>query len=214
MNYFKSRGAKGIGELTCNYYFDDPLMLNLFKHCERCDMPVLFHLGDMGNDYGLVDELGLPRLEKVLKMFPKLIIIGHSQKFWSEIGGDCTEENRGGYPEGRVKEGGCVVELMRKYKNLHADLSAGSGCNAMTRDEEFGCRFLEEFGERVYFGTDVCAVSHFNRPMTRLSAWLDRMMQTGKISYDTYKNVCRDNALRLLSEEKNERRDEAHDNNG
>ena len=92
LNYYKSRGAKGVGELTSNVYFDDPLTMNLFAHCEACDMPVTFHIGDKGGDYGLIDEIGLPRLENALKAFPKLRFFGHSQKFWAEIGGDLTPE--------------------------------------------------------------------------------------------------------------------------
>lgn len=32
-------------------------------------MPVLFHIGNLGGDYGIVDDFGLKRLEKVLRMF-------------------------------------------------------------------------------------------------------------------------------------------------
>jgi len=47
---------------------------------------------------------------------------------------------------------------MRLYPNLHGDLSAGSGFNAITRDPEFGYRFMEEFQDRLYFGTDIANV--------------------------------------------------------
>jgi len=80
----KSQGAKGIGEICENRYFDDPLVLNMFKYAEKEDMPITFHIGDMGKDYGLVTEMGLGRLEKVLAMFPKLKFLGHSQKFWAD----------------------------------------------------------------------------------------------------------------------------------
>lgn len=197
INQLKAHGARGIGELTFNMYFDDPYVLNLFKHAEKCDMPVIIHIGNMGGDYGLVDELGLPRLEKVLKMFPKLRILGHSQKFWAEIGSDCTEENRNGYPTGKVTPGR-VVELMRKYPNLCGDLSAGSGYNAISRDPEFGAAFLEEFQDRLYYGTDICSPTNINNPMLKLSALLDEFMQNGKISYRAYEKISRGNALDLL----------------
>ncbi len=198
INYFKGHGAKGVGEITANMYFDDPLVLNLFKHCEACDMPVTFHIGFCGNDYGLIDELGLPRLEKVLKMFPKLKFLGHSQKFWSEISGDVSEKDRGENKPGKVTPGGRVVELMRKYPNLCGDLSAGSGHNAITRDPEFGYRFLEEFQDRLYYGTDICSPLNITWDMIKLSAFLDEAMESGKISYAAYKKICRTNAMRLL----------------
>lgn len=195
INYYKKLGAKGVGELTSNLYFDDPRVMNLFHHCEVCEMPVLFHIGNMGDDYGLVDELGLPRLEKVLKAFPKLQFIGHSQKFWAEISGDCTEELRDGYPQGKVVPGGRIIDLLRKYPNLTCDLSAGSGGNAIMRDPEFGYHFMEEFQDRLYFGTDICDP----RNVFYLSTYLDECVQSGKISQLAYENISRENALKLLN---------------
>lgn len=197
INQLKAQGARGIGEITMNMYFDDPFMLNLFRHAEACRMPITFHIGDMGGDYGLVDELGLPRLEKVLGLFPRLKFLGHSQKFWAEISGDCTGENRNGYPAGKVTPGR-VVALMRKYPNLCGDLSAGSGYNAISRDLEFGRAFLEEFQDKLYFGTDICAPENITNPMLKLSKLLDDFMMTGQISYTAYEKICRGNALDLL----------------
>ena len=195
INYYKERGAKGVGELCVNLYMDDPLVDNLFYHCEKCGMPVTFHIGNKGNDYGLVDTLGLPRLERALQKFPKLQFLGHSQKFWAEISGDCTEEVRAGYPKGPVTPGGRVVELMRAYPNLCGDLSAGSGENAITRDRDFGYAFLEEFQDRLYFGTDICDP----RNEMNLSFYLDDAVEKGYISQTCYNKICRENALALLN---------------
>ena len=192
---YKAFGAKGVGEVSENRYFDDPYMLNLFHHCEACDMPVIFHIGNMGGDYGIVDEIGLPRLEKVLGMFPKLKFLGHSQKFWAEIG-QCDAQSRNFYPTGKVIPGR-VPELMRKYPNLCGDLSAGSGSNAITRDPEFSYEFIEEFQDRLYFGTDICSTADTGDGLG-LSAFLDEAMMKGKISYRAYERVCRGNALDLL----------------
>jgi len=195
LNSFKHFGAKGVGEMLCNLYFDDPLVWNLFRHAEKCQMPVIFHIGNRGLDYGLIDELGLPRLEKTLKEFPNLIFLGHSQKFWAEIG-TCTEADRDGYPKGPVTPGR-VVELMRKYPNLHGDLSAGSGGNAVMRDPDFGYAFMEEFQDRLYFGTDICDP----RNEFALSKHLDDAVESGKLSQEAYNKICRENALRLLNGE-------------
>ena len=193
---YQKAGARGVGELCYNRYFDDPYMLNLFRHAEKCGMPVTFHIGDMGHDYGVVDEVGLPRLEKVLRMFPKLTFLGHSQKFWAEIG-PCDAESRRGYPKGKVIPGR-VVELMRRYPNLCGDLSAGSGANAVMRDPDFGYAFLEEFQDRLFFGTDICDPRNITNPMLKLSAFLDDAMLSGKISYAAYEKISRGNALNLL----------------
>lgn len=196
INHYKKMGAKGVGEICSNLYMDDPRVFNLFKHCEACDMPVLFHMGNPGmGDYGLIDELGMPRLEKALQTFPKLQIIGHSQKFWAEISGDCTEENRDDYPEEKVAPGGRLIKLLQKYPNLTCDLSAGSGENAITRDAEFGYWFLEEFQDRLYFGTDICAPEN----EMNLTYYLDDAVENGKISQIAYEKISRKNALALLS---------------
>jgi len=198
LHYMKEKGARGVGEYSTNMYMDDPMMLNFFKHCEACDMPIIFHMGNLGRDYGIVDDYGLPRTEKILSMFPKLRLIGHSQKFWAEISGDLKKEERDGYPEGKIIPGGRLVELMRTYPNLYADLSAGSGYNAMTRDPEFSYHFLEEFQDRLYYGTDICSPNPFPQCLN-LSGWLDRAMLEGNISHTTYCKVVRENALALLN---------------
>ncbi len=194
----KQNGARGVGEMTFNHYFDSPRMLNLLAQCEELEMPFLFHMGQLGDDYGLVDEIGMPRLESVLKRFPRLKLIGHSQRFWAEISGDLTEAERGGYPKGRVAEGGRITALMRTYPNLYCDLSAGSGYNAMARDEEHAYRFLEEFSDRIFYGTDVCNARGLNADFWKLSTMIDRAMQEKKISYDAYYKISRGNALALL----------------
>lgn len=113
--------------------------MNLFA---ACDMPAIIHINTTTEkSYGICDELGLPRLEKVLKAYPNLKLIGHSAVFWAEISGDITEETRNGYPTGKVQPGGRITELMHKYPNLYCDLSAASGHNAIMRDPEFGMAF-------------------------------------------------------------------------
>ncbi|MEA4832646.1 MAG: amidohydrolase family protein [Oscillospiraceae bacterium] len=199
LNFFKSKGAKGLGELTENRFFDDPFMRNLFRHCEKCDMPITFHIGDMSGDYGIVDSLGLPGLEKTLSDFPELMLIGHSQKFWAEISGDADEKTRSGYPKGKVAKGGRVPYLLKKYPNMYADLSAGSGYNAVTRDPEFGYEFLEEFQNKLFYGTDICDPRNITNPMLQLAEYLDTAMENKKITYTAYEKISRKNALELLN---------------
>lgn len=200
INYYKEKGAKGIGEVTANLYLDDPLVLNLFKHAEKCDMPLTFHIAHKKfGCYGLIDDLGLPRLEKALSMFPKLKFLGHSTTYWAEISADLTEDKRTGYPRGKVTPGR-VVELMRKYPNLYGDISAGSGFNAIIRDPKFGYEFLEEFNDRLLFGTDICTPENEKSAFFGFSFWLDEACEKGKISQKAYENISRNNALRLFGE--------------
>lgn len=197
IGHYKRLGAKGVGEITCLLPADHPKVMNLFAACAACDLPALIHINTKGDQgYGIYDELGLPRLETVLKTYPELKLIGHSQAFWSEISGDNSEEIRSKYPKGPVQPGGRLVELMRKYPNLYCDLSAGSGHNAIMRDPEFGMAFLEEFRERIMYGCDICHT--INTHPFRFRVFIEEMLDAGKLREETYRMIMRENAFRIL----------------
>ena len=197
LEHYKALGAKGVGEITCLLPADDPLVMKLFAACAACGMPALIHISakpDLG--YGIYDEPGLPRLEKVLKAYPDLKLIGHSQAFWSELSGDVTPEIRSKYPKGKVLPGGRIPELMRRYPNLYCDVSAGSGHNALMRDPEFAMEFLEEFQDRIMLGHDICHKTD-THPF-KFKAFLEEMLDSGKLSEEIYRKLVRENAIRIL----------------
>ena len=196
LEHYKALGAKGLGELTSNLYADDPKMENLFFHCVQCDMPVLIHISPkIGYNYGIIDEIGLPRIEKELKKFPDLKLIGHSQPFWAEMSANLTEDMRNDYPKGKVEEGR-LPKLMREYGNLYCDLSARSGAYALMRDREYAARFLEEFADRILYGSDVCAATQTFQ--YDFDAFLDNMVEDGYLSMENYKKIVYENAKKLL----------------
>lgn len=197
LKHYKGLGAKGVGEITAHLPFDDPKYLNLFAACEKLDLPVIFHMATSLNwGYGVYDDLGLPRLEKVLAQFPKLKIIGHSHGFWVELGDNLTEQNRHDPKNDKLTNGGRVVELLRKYPNLYCDFSAGSGAGALMRDREFAGRFLEEFSDRVMYGCDYCMPG--NRNAFYFRDFLFKLLDEGILSPENYKKLVRDNAIRIL----------------
>jgi len=199
MEYYKDAGCRGIGEVTANLGFDDPLVENLFGHAERVGLPVTFHVATQeGGTYGLIDDLHLPRFEAAVGKFPDLVFLCHSQAFWSEISGDVTEETRGGYPKGPVTEGGKAAELIRSHPKVYGDLSAGSGFNAVSRDPEFGYRFLEECQDKLLFGTDVCAPRNRDDVLINLKNFLEDALAQGHISQTVFDKVMYRNAERLL----------------
>lgn len=195
LEFYKSIGAKGVGEVTANIYADDPKLFNLFSACEKLDLPVTIHIATDFTGYGIVDDLRLPRIEKILKTFPKLKLLGHSQAFWCEITADCTEENRNDYPKGKVTDGR-VAELMRKYDNLYCDISAGSGANAFMRDCEYAAKFFEEFADRILYGSDICLPSQ-TFPFG-FDEFLKDMVEKGELSDENYCKIVRYNAEKLL----------------
>ena len=194
---FKAQGAIGIGELTVNKRLDDPFLQALFSAVEKLDMPVTCHMSpEEGFSYGVVDEPGLPLLEEVLRKYPKLKILGHSQVFWIEMSGDAPKdkEARNQWGDGPVVPGGRVPELFAKYPNLYGDLSANSAGRALMRDPEFGLAFLEKYADRLFFATDMV-----NTDMVfPLGAWLDEMAETGKLSKTAYEKIIRGNAERIF----------------
>ena len=192
---YKEQGAVGIGELTFNHRLDDPFLQEVFAAAEKLDMPVTIHISPRLSGYGIVDELGLPRIEKMLKKHPNLTLLGHSSPFWSEISADNSDQIRGGYPTGKVKEGR-LAGLMRDYGNLYCDLSAGSGCNAMMRDPEYAARFIDEFADRMLYGCDICwADSTF--PF-QFQKFLDSLLDQGSITPENYSKIVRHNAEKIL----------------
>ena len=194
---FKAEGAIGVGELTVNRRLDDPFLQALFAAAEKLDLPVTIHMSpEVGYSYGVVDDPGLPLLEQVLKTYPRLKILGHSQTFWIEMSADAPveKEARNSWGEGPVVPGGRVPELFAKYPNLYGDLSANSGSRAIMRDEEFGLSFLETYADRLFFATDMV-----NRDMVfPLGQWLDEMVESGRLSRSAYNKICFENARRIF----------------
>ena len=200
INHYKNLGAKGIGETTCQLYFDDPYLDNLLYHATLCNMPVTIHLAPrVGGYYGIVDDLGLTRLEKMLKKHKKLKILGHSTMFWSHISGDVSHENIHAYGVGKVKEGR-LAELLRDYEGLYCDMSAGSGMNAFMRDEEYATRFLDEFADKLLYGCDICLNSQ-NFALD-FDKFLDKLVLENKLSLQNYKKIVRENAIKVLKLDK------------
>jgi len=194
---YKSQGAIGIGELTYNHKLSDPFLQAVFAAAEKLDMPITIHMSpEEGYSYGVVDDPGLPLLEEVLRKYPNLKILGHSQTFWIEMSSDAPKdkESRNQWGDGPVIPGGRVPELFEKYPNLYGDLSANSGSRAIMRDEAFGLAFLEKYADRLFFATDMV-----NKDMVfPLGTWLDRMVSEGKLSEEAYEKIVRDNARRIF----------------
>ena len=195
LEQYLARGAKGVGELTCRVYWDDPRLWNLFAACEALEIPVTFHTSPPeAITYGLIDELGLPRFERTLQKFPNLVFFGHSASFWSELSGDLTPGQKEGYPRTPIVPGGTLVRLFRTYPNLCGDLSAGSGFNALTRDPGFTYEFLDEFQDRLLLGLD-----HTDAQLDFLHIeWLRDQRDKGKITYDVCEKILWKNADRII----------------
>ena len=207
LRYYRDLGCKGLGEVMLNVPVMHPMVQNLFKHAQAVGLPVTFDGSDqVTGDFGLYDDPGLPQLEHTLQKFPKLTIFGHGPVFWAEIARLETPADRGfvfgpdgGDQVGRlpttpIKEEGVVPKLFRRYPNLLGDLSDFTAYNALARDPEYGPKFLTEFQDRLFFGTDLCA---FDMPIPLGDLLLDWRAKE-KISDAVFQKVARENAVKLL----------------
>lgn len=194
---YKEMGAKGVGEMVTVKWFDDPDFDYFMGCCAELELPILFHMCPAGmQNYGVLDEGGLPQMERALQRHANLILIGHSQPFWFEISeypDGLTAEERNIYPKGKVKPGR-LPYLLEKYPNLYADLSADSGGNALLRDEEYAIEFLNKFQDKLMYGSDIGS-TNFIYP---LGFYLDSLLHQFKISDEVYEKVCSGNAKKLL----------------
>jgi len=184
--------TEGFGELkprnkqgeAANMYLDDPRMKRIYAACAEVGFPVLLHI----DDRSAVDEPGLPALEKVLKEFSGVNFIGHANGWWNSLSGDVKEFK--GYPKEKIAPGGAALRLLEEYPNMYADLSARSGLNAITRDPEFGLKFLKTHPDKLLFGTDAIGgtgrESHFD------------FYNTVELTADVKTKIFRENARRLL----------------
>ena len=195
---YKERGCKGLGEFLPNLLFDDPRCHNLYRQAGEAGLPVLFDMmPQLGGMYGVVDDPGLPRLERVLRELPQTIFIGHGPAFWAEVSAHVPPDQRGGYPKGPVVPGGAVPRLMAACPNLWADLSAGSGHNALTRDAAFGIEFLDRFQDKLLFGTDVLRHDQTEAAVPTVGL-MRRLLAEGHLTPTAHRKIACDNAVRLL----------------
>ncbi len=204
---YKDLGCRGVGEVMPNLHIMDDMVQNLFKHCEAAGLPVIYDGSDvLKGDFGLYDDPGLPGLEHTLQRYPNLPIFGHGPVFWTEIARLETPGERGyvfqldggqvgRQPKHPIKEEGVVPKLLRLYPNLYGDLSDDSPRNALARDPEYGPKFLTEFQDRLFFGTDLCFP---DMPVNIVPLLLD-WRETGKITEEVFQKVARENAIRFFN---------------
>lgn len=185
---YKDAGARGLGEHKVGLPFDHPQMMQLYAACDALELPILFHLDDLRG----IDTPGLPRLENVLKAFPKLPLIGHACGFWSSISGDATAEDFGRYPKvpRRITPGGALDRLMDAYSNLYCDISEPGGAIALTRDPTFAREFVLRRADRLLFGSDYLA------PGQEIPQF--EILATMNLPDDVQYKIHRGNAIRVL----------------
>lgn len=182
--HYMDGGCVGFGENLCGLPVDDPMQQRVYAACDRLKIAIVMHFDSWINR----DRPGLPGFEEMLKTYKNARFVGHSPHFWREISAEVAPKV--GYPKGPVAPGGRVEALFRKYPNLYADLSAGSGYNAITRDPEFGLKFLRRWKHRLMFATDYLRVGQ----ETPIIDYL----RNADLSKDAFERIARKNAEKVF----------------
>jgi predicted TIM-barrel fold metal-dependent hydrolase len=186
-------GARVCGEWKFKMLFDDPRCLELFRTAGALGMPVVLHL-----DVPYLPPRGTKRkyqpgwyggtvenLERALAECPDTLFIGHAPGFWRELSGDADESPESN-PSGPVVPGGRIARLFDTHENLHADLSANSGLNALRRDAGHARDFLTRWADRLLFGRDIYGGS------------LLEFLLGLNLPLETLEKICHKNADRLI----------------
>jgi len=184
-------GCRGLGELKVPMRVDDPRVVRLLRAAEELGVPALVHVEE-GPYFRYCH--GVEALAEVLRSLPDLTLVAHGPGWWSRISPEPSGEL---YPSGPVRGEGLVHGLLRRFDNLYADISATSGLNALRRDLEHARRFLEEFHDRLLFGTDFPCLSsegQFGPDGSHLGLLLSLGLP-GRV----LRRVLRENAERLLA---------------
>lgn len=147
-------GAKVIAESKFGVEGDAPEMQKIYQLAQEYDVPVLMHW-----QHGKFN-FGFERFHKMLEKYPRVNFIGHAQTWWANIDKNHQDQSVL-YPKGKVTPGGITDQLLSDYPNMYGDLSAGSGLNALTRDEDFTRAFFERHQDKLMYGSDCAdAVGH------------------------------------------------------
>lgn len=148
---YAKAGCRGYGEQKQRLSLDDHRIRRMLEVISELGWPCTFHFqdGQKGFNQGIEQHL-----EPLLKRFPRVKFIGHAQSWWSHISAEVPPPEVSLYPKGPVKAGGLIDRLLSVYDNLYGDLSAGSGYNALVRDEKFAAGFVRRHGRKLLFASD------------------------------------------------------------
>lgn len=153
-------GAHGFGEVKFHVDADGPEMRRLYAAAAELDVPVTIHFQEVPHTPTEgVFNTGFKRFDKILQQFPKTTFVGHCDAFWANVSADYANDKD--YPRTPIVPGGITDKWLSDYPNLHADLSANSGNNALTRDPSFTADFLKRHKDKLFFGSDCsCSDGH------------------------------------------------------
>ena len=141
-------GGVVIGEQKFGVECDSPEMQNIYQLAADYRVPVLMHWQVKMYNYGF------ERFYKMLEKYPRTTFVGHAQTWWANIDKNYKDDAKNLYPKGKVTPGGITDRYLTDYPNMYGDLSAGSGLNALARDEDHAREFLNRHQDKLIYGSD------------------------------------------------------------
>jgi predicted TIM-barrel fold metal-dependent hydrolase len=142
-------GAVVIGEQKFGVECDSPEMQRIYALAADYHVPVLMHWQYKMYNYGF------ERFYRILEKYPKTTFIGHAQTWWANIDKSYVDDDKNLYPKGKkIVPGGITDRYLSDYANMYGDLSAGSGLNALSRDEEHTVGFFQRHQDKLIYGSD------------------------------------------------------------
>jgi Predicted metal-dependent hydrolase of the TIM-barrel fold len=181
-------GAIGIGEQKFPVACDSVHIQKIAELAAEFQVPVLMHFEH--EKY----NLGFERFYKILEKYPKVNFIGHAQTWWGNI--DKNLDPTVLYPKTKVTPGGLTDRYLSDYPNMYGDLSAGSGLNALLRDEDHAREFLARHQDKLLFGSD-CNDADGHGPKCSGSQCIAAIRRLAPNS-TVVRKILHDNAVRLL----------------
>ncbi len=139
-------GAIGIGEQKFQVECDSEHIHKVAQIAQEFNIPVLLHF-----QHGKYNT-SFERFYRILEKYPKVNFIGHAQTWWGNI--DKGHDPPQMYPKWKVQAGGITDRYLSNYPNMYADMSAGSGLNALLRDEDHTREFLKRHQNKILYGSD------------------------------------------------------------
>ncbi len=141
-------GAIGIGEQKFGIDVESGAADAIAGLAKEYGVPVLNHF-----QVGMYNH-GYDRFHRVLEKYPAVNFIGHAQTVWANVDRKNVDDPKSLYPKTPVTPGGITDRYLRDYPNFFADISAGSGLNALNRDLDHARTFLKAHQDKILYGSD------------------------------------------------------------
>jgi predicted TIM-barrel fold metal-dependent hydrolase len=140
-------GGVVIAEQKFGVECDSREMQAIYALAAERRVPVLMHW-----QFGMYNY-GFERFHRMLEKYSQVSFLGHAQTWWANIDRGNADQSVM-YPKGPITPGGLTDRYLSDYPNMFGDLSAGSGLNALTRDEAFARDFIARHQDKLVYGSD------------------------------------------------------------